>query len=184
MGRINYCRYIDKAACASCLTLSLHQATVLFNTFIYFAHIVSYSLGSSVFVKHETHRTKIKSDKPTVSISPSLCSPPHLAFFGRELVATQPDPIPIPRVLCHATVHLHVTRPLWPTQGEFRERKTNERDILNFELNVYLFLKTVEQSKHFKHEKIWISRIGGTTRSLGAWKVKSTYKVHVYNFYT
>ena len=51
-----------------------------------------------------------------------------------------------------------------------------------FELNVYLFLKTVEQSKFFEHEQIWSSRIGGTTRSLGAWKVKSSYKVHVYQF--
>ena len=45
--------------------------------------------------------------------------------------------------------------------------------ILNWiELNVYLFLKTVEQSKQFEHEQIWISRTGGTAaRSLGAWKV-------------
>ena len=45
------------------------------------------------------------------------------------------------------------------------------------ELKVYLFLKTVEQSKQFEHKQLWISGKGGTTKSLRAWKVKSSYKV-------
>ena len=53
-------------------------------------------------------------------------------------------------------------------------------NFVSIELKIYLFLKTVEQSKQFEHEQIWISRIGGTTRSLGAWKVKSSYKVKFY----
>ena len=43
--------------------------------------------------------------------------------------------------------------------------------------------KQLNNRNNFEPEQIWISRTGGTTKSLGACKVKSSYKVHVYNLY-